>query len=265
MLSCRPVPAADLRRRDAPLRDGQARLRFGLEIEDATELTRSSQFKVFADASAVRYLTVPQEYSRADLERLEEFAKEWGAKGLAYIVYGEDGEARSPIAKFLSEEELGAFRAEPGSTVLFGAAEPDQVARVLGASGRASDRRAGARRRGVVAPVWVTDFPMFDWVGGGQRLGGGASPVHRPAPGSEPMLEKDPGRALAVAYDFVANGKELGGGSLRIHGPSSRKSLRHPATSRPRSRSARFGFLLDALNNGRSAPRRHRLRHRPDW
>src|SRR5436189_5382333 len=108
-------------------------LRFDLEIEDATELTRGSQFKVFADAPAVRYLTVPQEHSRADLERLEAFAAEWRSKGLAYIVYCEDGEPRSPIAKFLSEEELAAFRADPGSTVLFGADEPDQVARVLGA------------------------------------------------------------------------------------------------------------------------------------
>src|SRR4029078_4187043 len=119
---------------DAMLRYGSDKpdLRFGLEIEDATELTRDSQFKVFAGAPAVRYITVPQEYSRADLEKLEEYAKEWGAKGLAYIVYGEDGEARSPIAKILSQEERAAFRA-PGSTVLFGADEPDQVARVLGA------------------------------------------------------------------------------------------------------------------------------------
>ena len=101
---------------DAMLRYGTDKpdLRFGLEIQDATEVTRGSEFKVFADAPAVRYLRVPQEYSRADLEKLEEFAKEWGAKGLAYIVYGEDGEPRSPIAKFLSEEELAAFRAEPG-------------------------------------------------------------------------------------------------------------------------------------------------------
>src|SRR5712691_4793853 len=98
-------------------------LRFGLEIEDATELTRGSRFKVFADAPCVRHLTVPQELSRADLAALEERAKEWGAKGLAYLVYGQDGEVRSPIAKFLSEAELAAFRADPGSTVLFGADE----------------------------------------------------------------------------------------------------------------------------------------------
>src|SRR5205085_3797281 len=108
-------------------------LRFGLEIEDATELTRGSQFGVFANAPAVRYLTAPQAFSRAELDRLEQFAKEWGAKGLAYLVYDEEGEVRSPIAKFLSEPELAAFRADPGSTVLFAADEPAMVSRVLGA------------------------------------------------------------------------------------------------------------------------------------
>src|SRR5947209_17113036 len=108
-------------------------LRYGLELKDATELTRGSQFGVFANAEAVRFLRVPQELSRSDLAELEEFAKSWGAKGLAYLVYGQDGEVRSPIAKFLSEQELAAVRAEPGSTVLFGADEPALVARVLGA------------------------------------------------------------------------------------------------------------------------------------
>ena len=99
-------------------------LRFGLEIEDATEVTRGSEFKVFAGAEAVRLLRVPRAFSRAELERLEALAKEWGAKGLAYIVW-EDGEPRSPIAKFLSEAELGAFSASPGETVLFAADTPD--------------------------------------------------------------------------------------------------------------------------------------------
>ena len=76
---------------------------------------------VFANAESVRFLTVPQSFSRAELERLEEVAKEWGAKGMAYLVIDETGEVRSPIAKFLSEEELRAFRADPGSTVLFAA------------------------------------------------------------------------------------------------------------------------------------------------
>src|SRR5919197_139173 len=108
-------------------------LTFELEIQDATEATRGSQFGVFAGAECVRFLTVPQAFSRAELARLEEVAKEWGAKGLAYLVYDEEGQVRSPIAKFLSEPELAAFRADAGSTVLFAADAPALVSRVLGA------------------------------------------------------------------------------------------------------------------------------------
>src|SRR5436305_10681078 len=106
-------------------------LRFDLEIEDATEITRGSQFGVFANAPVVRYLVAPRAFSRADLARLEEIAKEWGAKGLAYLV-NDGGEIRSPIAKFLSEQELAALRTEPGTTLLFAAADEATVSRVLG-------------------------------------------------------------------------------------------------------------------------------------
>ena len=138
-------------------------LRFGLEIEDATEATRGSEFGVFASAPAVRYLTVPQAFSRAELAALEELAKQWGAKGLAYLVYDESGEVRSPIAKFLSEPELETFRAEPGSTVLFGADEPAVVARVLGALRLHLGQELGLIDQQAWKPLWVTDFPMFEW------------------------------------------------------------------------------------------------------
>src|SRR5436305_5411577 len=107
-------------------------LRFGLEIEDATEATGGSEFGVFANAEAVRFLRVPQELSRRELEELEAFARQWGAKGLAYLVYGEDGEVRSPIAKFLSEDELTALRSDPGMTLLFAADTWAATTRVLG-------------------------------------------------------------------------------------------------------------------------------------
>ena len=105
------VPAADLARGDGALRLGQARppLR-PRDPATSTELTRGSEFKVFADAPSVRCLTVPRELSRAELAALEELAKEWGAKGLAYLVFDEQGEVRSPIAKFLSDETLDALR-----------------------------------------------------------------------------------------------------------------------------------------------------------
>src|SRR5215212_9788673 len=94
--------------------------RFGLELEDATEATRGSQFGVFANAEAVRFLRVPQELSRSELAKLEEIAKEWGARGLAYLVYA-DGDVRSPIAKFLSQDELAALGGKDGETLLFAA------------------------------------------------------------------------------------------------------------------------------------------------
>src|SRR5579862_3206903 len=108
---------------EADLRYGSDKpdLRFGMEIEDATEVTRGSEFKVFAGAAAVRFLRVPAELSRGELDKLEQVAKEWGARGLAYLVYDEEGEVRSPIAKFLSEAELAQFRGEPATTLLFAA------------------------------------------------------------------------------------------------------------------------------------------------
>ena len=225
-------------------------LRFGLEIEDATELTRGSQFKVFAEAPAVRHLTVPQEYSRADLASLEEYAKEWGAKGLAYIVFGEDGEPRSPIAKFLSEEELAAFRAEPGSTVLFGADESAVVARVLGALRSRLGHELGLIEEDAFRWVWITDFPMFKWSKEDDRWTAEHHPFTRPTPESEELLETDPGSALAIAYDLVANGEELGGGSLRIHEPELQARVFEVLQLSSEEQQERFGFLLEALGMG---------------
>jgi aspartyl-tRNA synthetase len=246
------IPFPRMTYAEAMLRYGTDKpdLRFELEIEDATELTRGSQFKVFADAPAVRFLRVPQEFSRAELEQLEAFAKEWGAKGLAYIVYGEDGEARSPIAKFLSEKELAAFRSEPGSTVLFGADEPDQVARVLGALRTRLGHELGLVDSQAFRWVWITDFPMFAWSEEDDRWGAVHHPFTRPTPESEALLDSDPAAALAVAYDLVANGEELGGGSLRIHEPELQAKVFDILQITPEQQRERFGFLLDALGMG---------------
>ena len=225
-------------------------LRFGLEIQDATELTRESGFKVFADAPCVRYLVVPQEHSRAELEELERFAKEWGAKGLAYIVYGDEGEPRSPITKFLSERELAAFRGEPGSTVLFGADDSAIVARVLGALRSRFGRELGLATEGDFQWVWITDFPMFDWSEEEGRWTAVHHPFTRPVAESEALLPDDPGRAIAVAYDLVCNGEELGGGSLRMHEPDLQAKVFEVLQLTPEEQRERFGFLLDALSMG---------------
>jgi aspartyl-tRNA synthetase len=225
-------------------------LRLGLELEDATELTRGSEFGVFANASCVRFIRVPQEYSRTELERLEEFAKEWGAKGLAYLVFDETGDVRSPIAKFLSEEELEAFRGEPGSTVLFAADEPAQVSRVLGPLRVHLGRELGLVDDEAWSFVWVTDFPMFEWHEDEGRWGAVHHPFTRPTPEWEERFDEEPGNALANAYDLVGNGNELGGGSFRMHEPELQARVFHVLQLTEEEQRAKFGFLLDALAMG---------------
>src|SRR5439155_10110501 len=237
---------------DAMLRYGTDKpdLRFGLEIRDVTEATRGSEFQVFAGAPAVRCLTVPQELSRADLADLEELAKQWGAKGLAYVIYGEDGEPRSPILKFLSEAELAAFAGEPGTTVLFGADTPAMVARVLGAVRQHLGEQLELIERDAWRFVWITDFPMFEWSEDERRWTAQHHPFTRPTPESEALLDSDPGAALAVAYDLVGNGEELGGGSLRIHESELQAKVFDILQISPEQQRERFGFLLEALRMG---------------
>ncbi|HSI98337.1 MAG TPA: aspartate--tRNA ligase [Gaiellaceae bacterium] len=225
-------------------------LRFGLEIEDATEITRGSEFGVFGTAPAVRYLTVPHVFSRAEIAELEALAREFGAKGLAYLVYAEDGDVRSPIAKFLSETELAEFRAEPGSTVLFGAGEPELVARVLGVLREHLAAELELIDEDAIELVWITDFPMFEWSEDDGRWGAKHHPFTRPAAEWEEAFDRDPGSARALAYDLVANGTEIGGGSLRIHEPELQARVFDVLRLTPEEQRAKFGFLLDALAMG---------------
>ncbi len=237
---------------EADLRFGSDKpdLRFGLEIEEATEVTRGSGFKVFADAAAVRFLRIPRELSRGDLAKLEEVAKQWGAKGLAYLVYGADGEVRSPIAKFLGEAELAAFQSEPGHTVVFGAAEPGMVSRVLGALRLHLGRELELIDSSSQKFLWVTDFPMFEWDPEAERWDAVHHPFTRPNAESEPLLDTDPGAAKAIAYDLVANGIEIAGGSFRIHEPELQAKVFGLLNITPEEQRAKFGFLLDALGMG---------------
>jgi aspartyl-tRNA synthetase len=225
-------------------------LRFRLEIEDATEATRGSEFGVFANAAAVRFLRVPQAFSRAELERLEAFAREWGAKGLAYLVFAEDGEVRSPIAKFLSEDELAFVRSEAGSTVLFAADEPAIAARVLGALRLHLGRELELVDEEAWRFVWVTDFPMFEWDEELERWKAVHHPFTRPAPGSEELVATDPGAATAHAYDLVCNGIEIGGGSFRIHEQELQAQVFAALRLSEEEQRQKFGFLLDALAMG---------------
>jgi len=245
-----PFPRLTWEEADRRFGSDKPDLRFGLELEDATEVTRGSEFGVFANAACVRFLRVPQEYSRAQLERLEEVAKEWGAKGLAYLVYDETGEVRSPIAKFLSEEELAVFRSEPGSTVLFGADDPVAVSRVLGQLRLHIGRELGLIDEGAWNWLWVTEFPMFEWKEEDERWAAVHHPFTRPTPEWEERFDQDPANARAYAYDLIGNGNELGGGSFRMHEAKLQARVFDVLQLSEAEQRSRFGFFLDALAMG---------------
>jgi len=224
-------------------------LRFGLEIQEATELTRGSEFGVFANAPAVRYLSVPRELSRGELDKLEAMAKSWGAKGLAYIVFRADGEVSSPIAKFLSPQILEAV-GEPGTTALFAADEPRMVSKVLGLLRLHLGRELGLIDESRWEFLWVTDMPLLRWEEDDQRWMAEHHPFTRPNDEGLAQLETDPGAARAVAYDLVGNGIELAGGSFRIHEPKLQATIFDFLGISPEEQRSRFGFLLDALAMG---------------
>jgi aspartyl-tRNA synthetase len=237
---------------EADLRYGSDKpdLRFGLELEDATEITRPSEFGVLSKAEAVRFLRVPRELSRGDLAKLEEVAKQWGAKGLAYLVFGADGDVRSPIAKFLSEAELEAFRSEPGTTLLFGADTGPMVSRVLGALRLHLGRELGLIDEAAWEFLWVTDFPMFEWDEDENRWSAVHHPFTRPTEEGAALLDTEPGKATAHAYDLIGNGNELAGGSFRIHEAELQQKVFGLLGISPEDQRAKFGHLLDALAMG---------------
>jgi aspartyl-tRNA synthetase len=224
--------------------------RFGLEIQDATALTRDSEFGVFKNAPTVRYIVVPKAFSRAELGRLEDLAKEWGAKGLAYIVVDESGEARSPIAKFLSEQELAAFSADPGSTILFGAGDEAAVARVLGLLRLHLGRELGLIDTERDDFHWVLDFPLFEQDEETRQWTFLHHPFTAPMPGQETWDESNPVGVRGQHYDLIWNGWELGSGSIRIHDVGLQERVFRTMGLSDEEAQSKFGFLLEALAMG---------------
>jgi aspartyl-tRNA synthetase len=225
--------------------------RFALEIEDATASTRGSEFAVFARADAVRFLRVPRAYSRSEVAVLEEAAMERGAKGLAYLVGDEEtGEIRSPIAKFLSPEELDALRPAPGESLLFCADDWPTTSRVLGHLRLLIGHELGLVDDDVFTFLWVDDFPMFEWDEDEGRWNAVHHPFTRPTAEWCNGFDHEPGSALADAYDLIVNGNELGGGSFRIHEPELQARAFATLSLSEDEQRGKFGFLLDALAMG---------------
>jgi aspartyl-tRNA synthetase len=228
--------------------------RFGLEIEDVSDAVAGSEFQVFAKAiqsgGVVRAINVgAHELPRSALDELTEQAKGLGAKGLVWAYVEEGGGWRSPIAKFLSGEEVAALNerlgASAGDLLLAVADDAAVAARVLGAL-----RLELAERLELVAPgahdlLWVVDFPMFAWNAGEERW----DPLHHPFTAPSGDLD-DPGALRSRAYDLVLDGFEIGGGSIRIHDPDVQRRVLELIGIGADEAQARFGFLLDALRYG---------------
>ncbi len=247
----RPWPRMTYEEADRRYGTDKPDTRFGLELEDATALTRDSGFGVFAGAEAVRFVRVPRTYSRAELGALEEIAKERGAKGLAYLIGDEEsGELRSPIAKFLSEHELEVLATQPGETLLFAAGTWEETSRVLGHLRLHLGSELGLIDDDVFTFLWVTDFPMFEWSEDDGRWSAVHHPFTRPTDAWHDSFHDEPGSALAYAYDIIVNGNELGGGSFRIHEPEIQEKVFDLLALTPEQQRAQFGFLLDALAMG---------------
>jgi aspartyl-tRNA synthetase len=234
-------------------------LRYGLEIGDVSEAVTGSEFGVFRSAveagGIVRALAVPGvSVTRKDIDELQAFAKEWGGKGLAHLIFEPDGELRSPIAKFLSPAEIDAIRAatgaEPGSVVFLAADTEPIVNRVLGALRAHLAERFELIDRDAWRFVYVVDFPLFKE---DEETGGWGAEHHMftaPIKEHEGMLESDPGAVISEAYDMVLNGLEMASGSIRINRPDLQQRVFDVVGFERADAEERFGFLLRALRFG---------------
>ncbi len=227
--------------------------RFGLELRDLGEPLRGTEFKVFADALAaggvVRGINAgARELPRSELDALTELAKQHGAKGLVWAFVEADG-WRSPIAKFLSPQEIGAvgqrLEAGEGDLLLIVADQRVTAGKVLGALRLELAQRFDLVPKGRHDILWVVEFPMFLWNEDEQRW----EAEHHPFTAPTGELD-DPGSLLSRSYDLVLDGNEIGGGSIRNHDTATQQRIFELIGIGPEEARARFGFLLDALRYG---------------
>lgn len=234
-------------------------LRFGMELMDISKHVQGSSFKVFESVlqaggqvkviNVEGYANIP----RRELDELVKYVQGYGAKGMAWIQYAEDG-VKSPFKKFYSDEVFEKIKADcgakEGDLLLVVGDKPLVVAQALGAL-----RLEMGRRRGLIDPdklcfLWVVDFPMFEYSDEEQRWKAMHHPFTAPRNEDIPYLATDPGRVKANAYDMVLNGVEIGGGSLRIYNPDLQEQVLEAIGLTPEVARTKFGFMMDAFQYG---------------
>lgn len=236
-------------------------IRFGLELKDLTDVVKDCEFKVFKDTVAqgghVRAINAEGcgDFGRKEIDRLTDFVKTYGAKGLAWIAL-KDGEIKSQIAKFLKEEEINSIiervGAKDGDLILIVADKPKTVFASLGAL-----RLELAKKLGLIGPdnkdykfLWVTEFPLLEYDEEENRYVAVHHPFTSPMEEDIELLETEPGKVRAKAYDIVLNGEEIGGGSIRIHDTKLQERMFNALGFTMEEAWDRFGFLLEAFKFG---------------
>lgn len=234
-------------------------LRFGLELQNVSAALRDTGFKAFTgvleSGGEVKAIVVPGcgNYTRKQIDEVTDLAKQSGAKGLATIAVTDDG-VKSPIAKFLSENEIAALTtgigAQPGDLVLIVADQPEVVAKTLSSLRDEFGKRLELADPDILAYCWVYQFPLLEWDEEGNRWDATHNPFSGYLEEDEALLDTAPEKVRAKQYDLVGNGNELGGGSVRIHTRASQEKVFGLMGHTADERQERFGALLDALEYG---------------
>lgn len=257
-----PLPIPRMTWREAMDRYGSDKpdIRFGMELTDVTETVKECEFAVFKGAvengGTVRGINAKGQGAmpRKKIDKLVEFAKGYGAKGLAYAAVSEDGAVKSSFAKFMKEEEMSALMkamgAEKGDLLLFAADKNKVVWDVLGALRLELARQMELLDKGEYRFLWVTEFPLLEWSEEQDRFVAMHHPFTMPMEEDLKYIDSDPGRVRAKAYDIVLNGVELGGGSVRIFDPEIQSKMFEVLGFTPEQASEQFGFLLTAFKYG---------------
>jgi len=235
-------------------------MRFGMELHDVSDIVKNCGFSVFTGAleagGSVRGINAEGQGSmpRKKIDKLVEFAKGYGAKGLAYIAIAEDGTRKSSFAKFMTDEEMDALVAamdgKAGDLLLFAADKKKLVYDVLGALRLELAKQMDLLDKNEYRFVWVTEFPLLEWSEEENRFTAMHHPFTMPMDEDIPLLDTDPGAVRAKAYDIVLNGNEIGGGSVRIHQDDIQKRMFKELGFTPEAAHEQFGFLLDAFKYG---------------
>ena len=235
-------------------------VRFGMELVNVTDVVKDCEFVVFQNAIAnggtVRGINAKGQGSmpRKKIDKLVDFVKDYGAKGLAYIAIHEDGTVKSSFSKFMKEEEMTALiqamGGENGDLLLFAADKNKVVWDSLGALRLELARQMDLLDKNEYKFLWITEFPLLEWSEEQNRFTAMHHPFTMPMEEDLQYIDSDPGRVRAKAYDIVLNGNEIGGGSVRIFNPEIQSKMFEVLGFTPEQAQEQFGFLLTAFKYG---------------